>query len=625
MTEATFYIILISFIVWYVFRREWRHEKEVARTGVVMEYRRGRTTAIGSPLIFPYVMIAIFALILLLQGVNHTMNGVFEMVFDFVAIITAYYIILMVILPILRKIISARACAYLWIVPAALYNFIYVFNRRNFSVPPFTVRIPRDIAIAFAVIWLVGFAVIMTWKIVSHLRFRREILENAHEVKDKEILALWDKEQDLIERKRVIPLLISDKIGSPMTIGVHDGALRTVLPAIHYNIEELELIFRHELRHVQRLDSETKAFLAFMQAFCWFNPLMWFATKKAAEDMELSCDEMVLYNADESKRRKYADLLLETAGDGRGFTTCLSATANSLRYRLKNVMLPRKRLSGAVIIALVTAVIMMTGNIVAVSTSYGSINDVILNDLGDYYIKTTSILTADDYKYKDVYGWDEEKLTDYIGSLEVTKISNIMDEPNGEKQGLFLALQGENDLIWLSIMDDILDVQVVGGGKASGLYIIEDNIDWELIESCMDYTVENPDPYPVRPTLALFFDPPLEPYEEALYAQDRLIRMTEGSNVTEFEKEEHGWSGVVGIKLDKAFLEFSYEPEDFLIEIEGMNGEGKETVKPSQLGEGNALDLKPYYARYTVYGKFNSHRHTTYEMAFYFEINPNQK
>ena len=77
----------------------------------------------------------------------------------------------------------------------------------------------------------------------------------------------------------------------------------TVLPTNHYTLDELQLIFRHELRHIQRQDGDTKAFLAFYRAFCWFNPLVWMASKKASEDIELSCDEMVLYNADEAKER----------------------------------------------------------------------------------------------------------------------------------------------------------------------------------------------------------------------------------------------------------------------------------------------------------------------------------
>ncbi|MFR3289972.1 MAG: hypothetical protein ACLTSG_06665 [Lachnospiraceae bacterium] len=73
---------------------------------------------------------------------------------------------------------------------------------------------------------------------------------------------------------------------------------------------------------------------------------------RSAEDLELSCDEAVLFGAPKDERRRYADLLLSTAGDARGFTTCLSATGRSLRYRLKNVMQPPMKAGGALAIGL---------------------------------------------------------------------------------------------------------------------------------------------------------------------------------------------------------------------------------------------------------------------------------
>ena len=79
------------------------------------------------------------------------------------------------------------------------------------------------------------------------------------------------------------------------------------------------------------------------QALGWFHPLVWLAVKKAEEDLELSCDEIVLKDADLSTRKKYAELLLSIAGDGRGYTTCLSASAKTLSYRLKATVSARER------------------------------------------------------------------------------------------------------------------------------------------------------------------------------------------------------------------------------------------------------------------------------------------
>ena len=90
--------------------------------------------------------------------------------------------------------------------------------------------------------------------------------------------------------------------------------------------------------------------MVFCTAMCWFNPLMWVAMRKSADDFELSCDESVLLAQPQPVRRQYAELLLKTAGDERGFTTCLSARAASLRYRLTRVLHPKKTSEGTLML-----------------------------------------------------------------------------------------------------------------------------------------------------------------------------------------------------------------------------------------------------------------------------------
>lgn len=110
---------------------------------------------------------------------------------------------------------------------------------------------------------------------------------------------------------------------------------------------------------------------------CWFNPLVWLAMSRSAEDLELSCDEAVLFGAPKDERRRYADLLLSTAGDARGFTTCLSATGRSLRYRLKNVMQPPMKAGGALAIGLAVFFMLLCFGQVALAYGGGVGRDVI--------------------------------------------------------------------------------------------------------------------------------------------------------------------------------------------------------------------------------------------------------
>ena len=85
---------------------------------------------------------------------------------------------------------------------------------------------------------------------------------------------------------------------------------------------------------------------------------------------------MVLAGQDERRRRDYAHLLLESAAEGRGFTTCLSARGKSLRYRLKNVLKPRKRRPGTVLLSGVTLAVFLSWGSCAVSTRQGTLGEV---------------------------------------------------------------------------------------------------------------------------------------------------------------------------------------------------------------------------------------------------------
>lgn len=165
------------------------------------------------------------------------------------------------------------------------------------------------------------------------------------------MLAVWQAEVDRArEKKPKFRLVTSPQASTPITISLFSKSVRVVLPQRHYTPEELKLIFRHELVHIGREDAWNKFFVAFCIAMCWFNPLMWLAMGQSSEDLELSCDETVLSSLGEGERRQYADLILRTAGDGRGFTTCLSASATALRYRLKSIVKPGKKISGALLV-----------------------------------------------------------------------------------------------------------------------------------------------------------------------------------------------------------------------------------------------------------------------------------
>lgn len=99
-------------------------------------------------------------------------------------------------------------------------------------------------------------------------------------------------------------------------MGLSLETMVVLLPERSYNDDELRLVLRHELIHIARRDSASKLALVSIAALCWFYPLSWFAMRRSAEDIELCCDESLLYDAGQDERRRYAELILSSAGDG---------------------------------------------------------------------------------------------------------------------------------------------------------------------------------------------------------------------------------------------------------------------------------------------------------------------
>lgn len=372
--------------------------------------------------LLPTFILALILLGLKLYGTAPTMKMALTMCFDIFLHISLYYVVLIMLLPFLRNHISARACAMLWLLP----NYLYITQQSYMEIPKplITLHVSSKLIKILALTWLLGFIVVFSWNIVRHLAFRRKILKNAVPVTDPDVLKLF---QNVLEETAVnkpkFQLVMTDDVSTPLTIGLYRRSTKIILPKKNYSLDELSLIFKHELIHICREDSWAKFFMMFCTAMCWFNPLMWLAMKKSAEDMELSCDETVLLGADERTRSQYANLILSTAGDDRGFSTCLSASASSMRYRLKTIVKPKKRYGGALVVGLTFFVLCMTCGYV--SLAYGEdtgATTVFRNHEMTEFLADEITVGGGQYT-NGIDNVDAEALTEYIAGLHTQEMT----------------------------------------------------------------------------------------------------------------------------------------------------------------------------------------------------------
>ena len=358
---------------------------------------------------------------LMIVGPGRTAEFALALCFQIFLHIAVYYALLLPLTPLLRRFISARGCAMLWLLP----NFLYPCLNSTFlpDAPAFVLRARGNWVWLVLGLWLAGAIAVFAWNTLSHLRFRQQLLEGAWPITDEEVLDIWQEELDRAQRKPLpLPLVISPHTSTPLSVGLFRSSMQVVLPPRTYTPDELHLVFRHEIVHICRRDSWNKFFLMFCTALCWFDPLMWMAMRRSAEDTELSCDETVLVDADDATRRQYAQLLLTTAGDGRGYTTCLSPAAASLRYRLRSVVAPRRRAAGGILVGLTLFLLMSSFGYVALSYDERTGADIFFG--GDPAGYTLHAVWRDG-KLLDCA--DPKALSDHLSALSLARLTGNYD------------------------------------------------------------------------------------------------------------------------------------------------------------------------------------------------------
>lgn len=392
--------------------------------------------------------------------------------------ISVYYLVLLALRPLLRGRISARTCAMLWVIPNLLY--LTVQDVYRLPQPRWVLYLPGPWPEHLFLVWLVGCVGVLGFHMVQHLRFRRRILAPSTPVTDPLTIQVWEEALGEVSfRNPKYQLVISPAVTTPLSVGLFSRSTRVVLPPRTYTPEELRWVLRHEVIHLARQDSATKFFLLFCTAICWFNPLMWVAMKSCAQDLELSCDETVLLFAKPEQRKEYAALLLGTAGDARGFTTCLSATATTLRHRLKQALSPAARFSGALLAGLLFFLVTITSGWVGLAwgTTTGA---ELLYSAGDP--QTYTVFGAHLYP---PYAPEEESryvVTDpqafhrYLSELTLVHLAGNYSFPR-EQQDFYCFVTHSLDEHYISLSGSFLEVTVTGDNSITDYYYIPHGID----------------------------------------------------------------------------------------------------------------------------------------------------
>lgn len=565
--------------------------------------------------LLPLFILVITVLGVLIYGVAVTAQLTISLCFSIFLHISVYYGALLLILPFLRKTVSARACALLWMIP----NYLYLTSQRFMALPrpSLVIHAPGNTGWIGFFVWLAGFALVLLYKITEHFLFRHRVLKDAIPVTDPAVLAVWNEViADIHVPKPKFHLLRAPNVTVPLSVGLFPRATKVLLPVGDYSVEELTLIFRHEIIHIARQDSWSKFFLMFCTAVCWFNPLMWIAMRKSAEDMELSCDESVLLDADTPTRKTYASLLLDTVSDGRGFTTCLCASARAMRYRLKNIMKAVPRRSGALAVGAVFFFLCVTTGYTALAydDQSGAQRIYAGADPGQCTFSTVIVSESAGTRYLQYTISDEAAFHAYLSGLTLSTLTGNYTFSEYDTN-FHVSMGTPQGQILLDVYDNVLEItDLRPESTTTSAYYIPGGIDLEYLSTIMS----------PHPALDLRLNRAGDPCEEIFPARlDMLWKTANGNRLIVFAPHyaEEANTLLCYPPFEKAALSFSQAlAAPCTVQIETWDRSESHTVVLESMTAPILPELPSYSAHFTVYASFYGQDGTVYDAEFHFDI-----
>ena len=204
------------------------------------------------------------------------------------------------------------------------------------------------------IVWFLGMLAALLFFALVYARNYRE-LRYALPIRDDRFLTEWLKGHRLW---RGINLLLSDRITTPLAVGLLRP--RIILPKSMSieNEEQLHYVLMHEYYHIRRFDALWRGLLTGALCLHWFNPLVWLMYILANRDLELSCDEMSVRYCGEASKTNYALTLISMAEKNRVLISLYSNfSKNAVEERVISIMKIKKRSFISILAALLVVIV----------------------------------------------------------------------------------------------------------------------------------------------------------------------------------------------------------------------------------------------------------------------------
>ena len=224
-------------------------------------------------------------------------------------------------------------------------------------------RLPlADIFDIILFLWSAGIFISLAYHTVNHFSFKRFVRRWSVPESDTNNVIIFNDLVLSMGINNLIELKRCKGIKAPMLIGFIKPSV--LLPALNYEAEDLEFIFRHELTHYKRRDLWYKLALVIIKSIYWFNPAVHLMTKQANKDIETICDTLTVRGLSMEYRKRYSKIILSMASGARFYrsqlTTHFLGGKNMLKQRFSNILGGAKK-SGIMLFVFMGVVVVSIG------------------------------------------------------------------------------------------------------------------------------------------------------------------------------------------------------------------------------------------------------------------------
>ncbi len=168
-----------------------------------------------------------------------------------------------------------------------------------------------DLGTSLAVLYTGGLIVLLL-QLTANLWAVRRLRRRAQPVASPLWLTRFEVWRRTITPWRAVALLKSDAVSVPIVLGSWRPAVVISSElAEERDASLIDAILVHELAHVERADCFWQLVERLVQAFYWFHPLIWLASRRIAAVRERACDDYAIHAL--ADREAYVETLLEMA------------------------------------------------------------------------------------------------------------------------------------------------------------------------------------------------------------------------------------------------------------------------------------------------------------------------